>query len=69
MLEMKGPNEGEKIYVVHNIEREEVSFDLGKLNLGTLKITDDIFTSEVRATLVDNTLSLAAYSSVVLAVK
>ena len=56
----------EVLYVFHNIGSVDHEVNLNELGLSEVLISDDIFTSQIRAKLLDNVLTLAPYSSVIL---
>ena len=64
-LKLTSRDQTKTIYVVHNFAATEMVLDLSRLSSEQLTITHDIFTSQIRASISDNNLTLSAYSSVV----
>ncbi|MFA7110191.1 MAG: hypothetical protein WC160_01560, partial [Bacilli bacterium] len=68
-LQLTSKDETQSIFIVHNFAAEDMTLDLSRLSSEELKITHDIFTNQIRATISDNNLKLSAYSSVVCEIK
>lgn len=67
-LKITSRDEANTIYVLHNVDNVEHEIELSRLkdDADGFTIAHDIFTSQIRATITKEVLTLGAYSSVVI---